>query len=380
MADFKLTTFFAVPVGSTVVDSGGTTTSDLTAGQVGFFDPSYAPTDGTGSPKYIYVAQGRQPANRYLQASKRSDKIAKSKVKEWFKVTGNPVAANEVWKISDFNVKCGEVVTITLRAHSSYIDTLYFNGFTRSVTVQAPCCDCGADPCDVVDQEALVDDLICAFEKHAPGINADNISFSTFFTFHREGTGASSALVISGKPLTKYGQPCDIAAFPYEYDRMWFRTFVYTGPATTADYIVPDACNTIATVSLVQRSSYPTGTAEEMKQLEKNYYSYQAGYLKHLYRMNGYNANFESYVEDGTTYDYFYVEFADYEIDPLSTYNLDNAIIIVAESGSQESTDVETVLTNFLGAPVDASGDEVTTTSTTTVAQGDCTVPDPVIP
>ena len=106
------------------------------------------------------------------------------------------------------------------------------------------------------------------------------------------GNDENAVLRISGKPLTKYGQPCDVAAFPYEYDRMWFNTFVYSGPATTADFIVADNCNIVATAEVTQRSSYPTGTSDEIKQLEKNFYSYQAGYLKHLYRMAGYNENF----------------------------------------------------------------------------------------
>jgi hypothetical protein len=90
---------------------------------------------------------------------------------------------------------------------------------------------------------------------------------------------------------------------------MYFRTFVYTGPATTADFIVADACNNIATETITQRASYPQGSGAEIAQLEKNFYSYQAGYLKHLYRMNGYNENFEVYSNDGTTYDTYYIKF-----------------------------------------------------------------------
>ena len=78
---------------------------------------------------------------------------------------------------------------------------------------------------------------------------------------------------------------------------------------TTADFIVADACNEVADPV---RASYPTGTSAEIAQLEKNFYSYQAGYLKHLYRMNGYNENFESYVSDGATYNTFYIRFNEY--------------------------------------------------------------------
>jgi hypothetical protein len=41
---------------------------------------------------------------------------------------------------------------ITLRAQSSYISTLYLNGFTRSVTLHLICDCAGGDPCVDVDK------------------------------------------------------------------------------------------------------------------------------------------------------------------------------------------------------------------------------------
>jgi hypothetical protein len=309
-----------------------------------------------------------------LQGSKRSDKIAgcqggancKSNITEWYTVSGCPTAATQVTDVSGWNVKCGDIVTLTLRAHSSYIDTLYFNGFTRSVTVQAPCCDCGGDPCDTVDVPALIDAFILKLQQQGPGINPDNISFNTFYQFQRIGNDASAILRISGKPLTKYGQPCDVAAFPYEYDRMYFRTFVYSGPATTADFIVADNCNIVATATITQRSSYPTGTSDEIIQLEKNYYSYQAGYLKHLYRMVGYNENFESWVSDGTTYDTYYIKFNEYDKSAYSwgDYIKEDSIVIIAVPQAASSA-LQNILEDALGTP-EGGNTCITTTSTTT--------------
>ena len=379
MADFSLTTLFVVPVGSTIANSGST--QDLSAGKVGFFKADYTVASAaniTTNNPYFYVAQGR--TNTYLQGSKRSDKISgcagtnpgcRTNVTEWYKVSGCPTPLVQITEVDDWNVKCGEVVTVTLRAHSSYLDTLYFNGFTRSVTVQAPCCDCGADPCDLVDVPALIDSIIAKFLLEAPGNNPDNITFSDFYSFARVGTGPTAKLVISGKPLTKYGQPCDVAAFPYEYDRMWFRTFVYKGPATTADFIVADACDIVATPNVVQRASYAKGTSDEIAQLEKNFYSYQAGYLKHLYRMGGYNENFESWVSSGVSYDTYYIRFNEYD---RSVYQWgdyiqeDSMVIIAVQAGSAEATSVSTILTAALGAPKDESGICLTTTSTTSTA------------
>ena len=366
MADFSLTTLFVVPVGNSL-PSPGTSTQDLTAGQVGIFrsDYSVATAGNIADKPYFYVAQGR--TNTYLQGSKRSDKIASNQVTEWYKVTGNPVSSNQVTDVTNFVVKAGDVITLTLRAHSSYIDTLYFNGFTRSVTVVAPCLACGGDPCADVDVPELIDKLIFQLELHAPGNNPDNISFSTFYQFQRIGDDANAILRISGKPLTKYGQPCDVAAFPWEYDRMYFRTFVYAGPATTADFIVADKCNVIATPVITQRASYVSGTSDEIKQLEKNFYSYQAGYLKHLYRMVGYNENFESWVTDGTTYNTFYIKFNEYDKSAYKwgDYIIEDSMVILAIPQSLSAA-IQTVLEAGLGDVTDDSAPIVSTTSTTT--------------
>ena len=372
MADFSLTTLFVVPVGNTLPSSGST--QDLTAGQVGIFlnDYSVATAGNIAAAPYFYVAQGR--VNTYLQGSKRSDKISgcpggsscKSNVTEWYKSNGCATAVNQVTDVVDFTVKCGEIVTLTLRGFSSYLNTLYFNGFTRSVTVNAPCCDCGGDPCTDVDVPALIDDLIYHLELDAPGNNPDNITLSQFYQFQRIGNDSSALLRITGKPLTVYGQPCDIAAFPWEYDRMYFRTFIFSGPATTADFIVDDPCNRVAQPVITQRSNYPVGTSAEVQQLEKNFYSYQAGYLKHLYRMNGYNENFESWVTDGQIYDLYYIKFNEYDKSAYQwgDYIYEDSMVIIAVPENQTSA-IEAILVAGLGA---VAGDTacITTTSTTT--------------
>jgi hypothetical protein len=379
--DFSLTTLFVIPASQTELPGRSVGTENLKPGELGFYDANYESVSSIPNTPYFYIAQGRQ--NNYLQASKRSDKISVSgnggpqNIMEYYKVKGCPTPNNQVTKVGGWHVGCGEDVTVTLRAHSSYIDTLYFNGFTRSVTVTAPCCACdGGDACADVDVPKLIDQLIIKFLEHAPGINSDNIDFSTFYTFRREGNDKDAMLVIEGKPLTKYGVPCDVAAFPFEYDRMWFRTFAYVGPATTADFIVADACNVIATPVVVQKSTYATGTAAEFSQLEKNFYSYQAGYLKALYRMAGYNQNFESYVTAGASYDSYYIKFTEYgrgNYDWGAYVPMDSTVIIAAEAGSDMSSAIE----EFLNSVTDTKGDYInecqTTTSTTTAAPGPTT-------
>ena len=380
MADFSLTTLFVVPVGNTLPSTGST--QNLTAGQFGVFTNAYA-ADNTGTTiataPYFYLAQGR--VNTYLQGSKRSDKIAKVNVSEWYKVTGSAVAANQVTDISNWTVTPNTDITVTLRASSSYLNTLYFNGFTRSVTVKGACLACGGDPCGSVNVPALIDSIILKFNQESNGTNPDNITFSDFYQFQRIGNDQNAILRISGKPLTKYGRPCDIAANPYEYDRMTFRSFVYAGPATTADFIVDDSCNQVAVSKVTQRASYIEGSAEEIKQLEKNYYSYQAAYLKHLYRMNGYNDNFESWVTDGTTYDTYYIKFNEYQKGAYQwgDYIHEDSTVIVAVPKAL-STALEAVLVAGLGAITNASGTAVSTTSTTTTVWSSTSTTTTLIP
>ena len=372
MADFSLTTLFVVPVGNTLPSSGST--QNLTAGQVGIFlnDYSVADASNIAAAPYFYVAQGR--TNTYLQGSKRSDKISgcpggsscKTNVTEWYKSLGCPTPVNQVTDVVDFTVKPGEIVTLTLRGFSSYLNTLYFNGFTRSVTVNAPCLGCGDDPCTDVDVPALIDSLILKLEARAPGDNPDNIYLTQFYQFQRIGNDQDALLRITGKPLTAYGQPCDVAAFPWEYDRFYFRTFIFSGPATTADFIVDDPCNRVAQPVITQRSNYAVGTSAEVQQLEKNFYSYQAGYLKHLYRMNGYNENFESWVTDGQIYDLYYIKFNEYDKSAYQwgDYIMEDSMVIIAVPENQTSA-IEAILVAGLGA---VAGDTacITTTSTTT--------------
>jgi len=372
MADFSLTTLFVVPVGNTLPSSGST--QNLTAGQVGIFlnDYSVADASNIAAAPYFYVAQGR--VNTYLQGSKRSDKISgcpsgnscKTNVTEWYKSLGCPTPVNQVTDVVDFTVKPGEIVTLTLRGFSSYLNTLYFNGFTRSVTVNAPCLGCGDDPCTDVDVPALIDSLILKLEARAPGDNPDNIYLTQFYQFQRIGNDQDALLRITGKPLTAYGQPCDVAAFPWEYDRFYFRTFIFSGPATTADFIVDDPCNRVAQPVITQRSNYAVGTSAEVQQLEKNFYSYQAGYLKHLYRMNGYNENFESWVTDGTIYDLYYIKFNEYDRSAYQwgDYIMEDSTVIIAVPENATSA-IEAILVAGLGA---VAGDTacITTTSTTT--------------
>lgn len=364
--DFSLTHVYVVPVGNTLPTSGSS--ENLTDGQLGIFkDASVTPATAgnVSSANYIQVFQG----NSLGIGSHRSDKIKAAKVKKFFKVTGNGSASNEIYEVGNFTVQCGDKVTLTLRGHSSYLDTISFNGFTRSITVVAPCCDCGDSPCTNVDAEGIVDKILAQVAAESAVQNAANaLNLSSFWTFEKVGSGANTKLRISSKALTKYGQPCDISVNPYEFDRIYYKVFVYQDPDTTVDFIVPDLCDPVADVTLIQRSTYPRLTSTEVAQVERDYWSYKSPF-KHLFTLAGFNQYFTSYVTDGTVYDQYLIQFDELDQDDswASNMKLDERVILYVPTGSQ-STAISAILAAYLGSPTDESGATVTTTTTTTTS------------
>lgn len=380
MTEFSLTTLFVVPDG-TLASTGST--DALTSGQLGVFLPDYTiATGGTiATAKYFYIAQGR-PSGEIVSGSKRSDKIDKNKILEWYKVSAEPDATTQIVDVSDFNVKCGEDITLTIRAHSVYIETLFYNGLQVSVTVPTACCACGADPCTELDPQATVDALIAKLYNTNSKGGSSALALTDFFTFERVGTGAASVLRIVAKPLTAFGQPCDLRAFPYEYDRMWYRVFVTRQPETSADSFIPDTCDQVATVTVVSRATYVKGHADEIKMLERRYYSYQAGAFKQLYDKVGYNGNFTSFVVDGKFYDTYYIKFVPHDQYQETHWQdgiVQNSTVICAfEAG--EGTAFEALIVAALGAVSDKTGVNVTTTTTTTTTTTSTTSTTTLIP
>lgn len=358
--DFSLTTVFVVPVGN-VLPLVNTSTENLTEGKFGIFkdDQRLAATAGNiGTANFIQFAQG-QPDEQI--GSKISDKIKAcgnciNKIKKWYKIVGSATANVEIWEIGDFTAHCGEDLTLTIRAHSSYIDTISFNGLTRSVTIKTPCCECGADPCDVVDNEAVVDLFIAAIDAlDAAQVGPNALKLTSFLAFTKVGVGPNAVLHIEGLPLTKYAQPCDLAANPYEFDRLWFRPFVFEGPDTSADFQVYDNCDQVATITLVQKSTIPRLIDTEVAQVEKDYFSYQSPH-KHLFRMPGYNPYFKSYVTAGTVYDNYVLQFDELHQDDSWAANIKEDERVLIFIPQAQSAAFEAVANVYLGVPLDKTG------------------------
>lgn len=367
MGSYSLTTLFVVPVGNTFPTTGST--ENLTAHQVGIFKDAQrvaATSANISTAEFIQIAEG-QP-NTLNVGTKISDKIKSTKVKKKWKVFGQSTAQVQITEFSNFSGKCDEWLTLSLRSHSSYIDTISFNGLTQNIVIQLPCCDCGADPCETIANETIIDLFLAKLaQMEALSIDPSAVRLSSFYSFNKVGTGDDAVLVVSGKPLTVYGNACDISAFPFEFDRMWFRGFVHAGPDTTIDFIVADRCDSRADIVVTQRAGYPIGTSDEVAQLEKDLQSYQSLH-KHLFTQPGYNQYFNSNVTAGTTYDYYWIQFDELDQNDSWTANtkLDERVCIVVPTGTQ-SANLNTILIPYLGAfQDDTDSIPPTTTSTTT--------------
>lgn len=340
MSDFFLPTLFVVD-GTNALPTTNST-PELTAKQLGFFDQNYAPVTAgnVAAAKYIYGAQGRIEVIPGL-GTKRTDKMYKDKVIQYWTVPAITTATNQITQVSDISAQCEDNLVLTIRLFSNWIEDGYFNGKTQSFTVGAGCCDCGADPCADVDAEDIVD-------KYVLAVNADAF-VSKYITASKTGTGADAVLVLTGKVLDKYGNVCSPTAFTYEYDKLRFDVFAYKNPPTTQDYIVDNACDVFATVTKTQSSSYPRGSGDEVFELEKKYFGYHT-YHKSLFRNIEYDGAFQRYSDPTLFYDLLYIRF----YDPTNLAwgleeKYDEIMAVAVPNGGAAVSTITALLTAFVG-------------------------------
>lgn len=362
MATFAIETDFVIPSGNTLPTNTSTTTSDLAAGQFGVYLPNYVPATAitAASAKYVYLAQGR-PIYAPGEGTKRSDKIYAKNLISWFKMAGQSTNTPQITTFSDLaTAKCNDDIHVTLRLDSYYIRTAYFNGLTRSVMTTMPCCDCGGSPCDTVADA----DVQAAMEDLADKINADTI-LNKFVTASNTGSGASTALVITAKALDQFGNACDLTAFPFMWDRLSFWTFVHKGPDQTSDYEVVDRCDDLGTITVTQRASLPVLSSDEVTQIEKDNFSYQAVY-KHIFSSPLYNGEYASLVAAGTTYDLYYLKFK-HEDDFGFSFKeqIDESVALYVPHG--QTAGLEAILVAAFGSPVDITSTHPSSNTSTVV-------------
>lgn len=358
--DFSLTRVFVLTPGQTLPTTG--TTANLTPNQFGVYRPDYTPATAgnAAAAKFLFVAQGRPNTDLNLKSIK-SDMIYKDKILEMYKIVAEDTARVRIINVSDWDMHCGEEVSITIRAFSNYINTTFANGLTRTITVNTPCCDCDADPCAslTADQiQAVVDEFVTK-------INTNSL-LSRFVSASRTGTGTASVLVISGKALDKYANPCDINAFPYEYDAVNFRVFPYKNPPTTQDLLVDDPCDVFATATIVQDITYQRGSSDQVVWQEKEFYPYKIPGFKERYSIPGYNPLYVSNVVAGTFYDEYVIKFKTTDPHTWADYVLEDATVRIFIPTGQGAT-IETIIETGLAQTFsDVSGANISTTTTST--------------
>jgi hypothetical protein len=351
MADFSLTTLFVVPSGGY---SASAASNALTPGQLGIYIDTHAnaTTGNIAGAKFFYLAQGR--ANDYLLGSKKSGKIHASRVTSFTKVVGNATVQPQITEVEFDNISCGETVTLSIRVFSQWAESIAPYGFLKSVTVKAPCCPCsGPDPCTEVDYNAFINNVIAEIDKQVVGVSGPGgPQLKDYLTFQNI-AGPPRVLRITAKPVVKFKNPHDPSAFPYEYDRVSFKVYVYKGPAVASEQIINDACEKAGTVTTTQVGTFPRGTPDEIRQLERWHYSYQAGYMTHLHKMAGYNQNFESYVNDSVAaYDTLYINFYEQSQGAnISTIQSTVESKVIIAGTPTDVTAIQTVLAAALGAP-----------------------------
>lgn len=369
--DFSITSLFVVPVGNTLPTAGST--EDLTAGQFGVFKDktrTVATAGNVGAGSFIQVAQGRPGSGL---GSKRSDKINSARILRWEKVSGHGTAVNEVWEVGSFSVPLGTDIIFSVRLHSNLIDARFANGLLESVSVNTGCLTCGADPCSTLANEAVIDKIIATINQRINNQSsaANAVKLNTYLTFEKIGTGSSAVIRITGKPVESIPfNVADLASRNVDKDRLWFRPFAYQAPDTAVDFISPSTCTTVGTTTLIQKSSFVTGTSEEVKMMETDYYSYQAS-QKSLFRNSGFNGQFVSWVTDAQVYDLYYIRYmellAGEDTLAFSTrFGITQDVILAIPQGSTAA--IEAILVAYLGAVTDETGTALTSTTSTSTS------------
>jgi len=369
-----LTSLFVVSKQNATIGNLPTTgsTQNLVAGQTGIFLPDNTPATvaNVGNAKYIYIAQGRNIATSN-EGSRKSDFIIPSNVIDWYKVSGGTTVNPQVTKVNGLSVACQQDFSLTIRLDSYYIRAAYHNSLTRTVMVTAPCCNCGANPCDTLQAS----DLSTIYNGLAAEINSDPI-LNQFITAGVDNNANATALYIQGKTLQTYGQgtSVDLTNFPFQYDRLTFWTYLMEGPNLTTDYETLDYCNNFGTVAIMQRASFPQNTPAEIAQLEKDFWSYQSEY-KHIFSNVNFNGEFQTYLDSTAAYNLYYIRFRSPSIggrDIGVSQLVESVIIAIPTDGAGTAySGIPAILSVFLGSPdpettVSTSSSTTYTTSSST--------------
>lgn len=341
MPNFAIPKLFVVPTGNTLPTGA---TSALTPGQFGIYLPTGVPaTAGTAATaQYLQMFQGNKIVEPWVP-NKRSDQIYPRRVKRWDKMVARTTVTPQITQVDQIELMCEEEFTLTLRLDSALINNVWWNGLTHSFPVKAPCCECGEDPCTSLtdaDYDAIYADMMNQINNH--------VDLKNFITATVTGAGALSKLILTGKPLPNpWAGTVDPHNNPFRFDRLSFRTYLHKGPDVSQDFEVPDRCDIPGVVTVMQRAQYVSGSADEVKQMEKNYFSYDTTY-KEIFCDTDYNGTFVSLV-DAAFYDLYFIKFeAPENLAWHAALPEDEMVIIAVPTGTGAA--IEAILVALFGA------------------------------
>jgi len=342
--DFSLTTIFVKPVGVALATSGAS--SALTAGQIGIYNKGLQSVASGSSTEFV-IAQGRHP-NEVPQTTKKSDLIRRSAIIRYRKNAAITTAQQKQITVSGFTAKCGEEVSLTIRAFSKYLNVGYSNGLTKTFLVHTPCCECGDDPCEEVDKELLIDEFVAQINASQLG---EFVLAEKDEVLDENEDPIDYVLVLTGKELQQDPIAASLNNFVYDgYDVVDFYVYATKEPETTVDNYVDKRCDEFATVETTQKIVLPMGSYAEVRQLEKRYYSYQTGILKTVNCDPDANPVYASNAVPGTFYDEYIITFRSPQgsLRWEDNYDIDETVrIFVAVS---ESSAFATALNAIVGS------------------------------
>ncbi len=160
------------------------------------------------------------------------------------------------------------------------------------------------------------------------------------------GSDCVAGVKIEGRPLDKYGNPCNPISWPHEFDKLTFEVFAYKGATTSQDFITYDRCDNIP-ITTTQRSTFVTGSGDEIFMLEKRYHSYQTT-QKHIFFNTDYNGGFVRYSDPNKFYDTYNIIFKSPDLNTWSENSRqDESVIIAVPQGTGAS--IEAFLLGYFG-------------------------------
>lgn len=340
-----ITKLFVLSNPNTFPTSGST--QNLLEKQFGVFLPNYTPAAAgtSAAAKYLYLAQGRPTSAPHLP-SKKTEKIYKDLVTDWYKVPAKTANTVQVTEIKNWNLKCDQSISVTLRAFSNYINVTHTGGMVRGVVVNTPCCDCdSSDVCTPLSDA----DTLAVVQEIAQKLNADK-TLSPYVTATVTGTTVANIKLV----LTAAAPKVDPPSWNLDVNGPWqdviqFYAWVKEGGIMT-EPIVADSCTDLADVVKTATGSFKLGTSEDIKRMERLYYRYD-NIDGALNSDPDYNPFFTSNVVDGQFYTTYFINFKlneDPSFGMRVPYN-NSVIIAVQNSDTTTQTALEAILNPALG-------------------------------